>query len=462
MAKTKIAYVCGECGADFSKWQGQCHLCGSWDSIKEFKISGKNTRASSAIRNGYAGSGSSAAIQPLSDVPLQQQQRYSTGIGEFDRVLGGGFVAGEVVLLAGSPGSGKSTALLSVVANYVKAGNAALYVSGEESLLQIAERATRLGVKDVGIRMLNETCLESILELSAKDKASLIVIDSIQCTYSSEVDSAPGNVSQVRECAALLAQFAKTTQTIVIIIGHVTKDSTLAGPMTLSHIVDATIMLDSSDDDRFRIMRATKNRFGAVNELGLFAMTEKGMLEVTNPSAMFLSRPERPVSGSVICPVWEGTRPLLVEIQSLVVDAAFNPRRLAVGIDPNRLAMLLAVLNRHAGIQIADMDVFTNVVGGIKIAETAADLSVLISIISSLRDIIIPQDVVAFGEVGLSGEIRPIANAEQRIKDAFKHGIKRAIIPQANKARSRIKEGEVIGVGHISEVLEIILGFRDN
>ncbi len=447
--KTKTAYVCGQCGAESSKWSGQCLACKAWNVISEVVRPGKKSSA-----RGYAGSENS--VQLLSAVDSQQSPRISSGMQELDRVLGGGFVVGSVVLLSGDPGAGKSTILVQTLAYACEQLNV-LYVSGEESLQQIAERARRIGLPGNKLKMLGETCVEGICDICEQERPEIVVIDSIQVMYSESIDTVPGGVSQVRGCAALLTQYAKRTGTILVIVGHVTKDQSIAGPMTLSHIVDTQIMLSSTDDSRFRILRATKNRFGAVNEIGLFAMTEKGLKEVRNPSAMFLTRVDPPGAGSVVNVLWEGTRPLLVEIQALVVDSQHgNPRRLGVGIDQNRIAMLLAVLSRHGGLVMSDQDVFVNCVGGIRVAETSADLAVVLGIVSSFKNKVIPNNVFVFGEIGLSGEIRPVANGETRINEAFKHGFKKAIVPCGNVPKKVHSEREILGVSQLSEALDVL------
>lgn len=456
MAKTKIGYVCDQCGADYSKWSGQCSSCQAWNSIKEIRLATKKTsvHSSSGQRSGYAGEKSEALF--LSGIEQGELVRFPSGMQEFDRVLGGGFVPGSVVLIAGDPGAGKSTILLQTMA-FVARTQPILYVSGEESMQQIASRAQRLGLPLDRLKMLAETSVEQILAVAEQEKPAIMVIDSIQVVYSEEVDAAPGGVSQVRECAARLTHYAKQSGVVMLLVGHVTKDQSIAGPMTLSHIIDTQIMLSANEDARYRILRATKNRYGAVNELGLFAMTEQGMKEVKNPSAMFLSRAEKASPGSVVNVLWEGTRPLLVEIQALVIESQHgNPRRLGIGVDPNRIAMLLAVLARHGGLFTADQDVFVNCVGGIRISETSADLAVLLGIVSSLRDSVIPHEMFVFGEVGLSGEIRPVANGEMRIREACKHGFKRAIVPKANCPKKAPPGVEITGVANLSEAIEAL------
>ncbi|MFZ2170236.1 MAG: DNA repair protein RadA, partial [Methylococcaceae bacterium] len=385
--KIKTAFVCDQCGADFPRWGGQCTSCGEWNTIKEVRL-GSATSERSSRSMGYAGSRSEVKL--LSDVNLSQAERISTGISEFDRVLGGGIVRGSVVLIGGAPGAGKSTLLLQAIANIADRAISVLYVSGEESLQQIAERAHRLKLPADKIMMLMETSVQRICDILDEIKPQILVIDSIQVMYTQDADSAPGSVSQVRESASYLTQYAKKHHVSIFMVGHVTKDQSLAGPMTLSHIVDTQVMLGSTDDARFRVLRADKNRFGSVGELGFFAMDSSGLKEVKNPSAMFLNRAEKPSSGSVVTVLWEGTRPLLVEIQALVTECQYgNPRRLAVGFDQNRLAMLLAVLYRHGGIFTAQDEIYANVVGGIKVTETSSDLAIVVGIVSSLRDKVI-------------------------------------------------------------------------
>ena len=454
-SKSRKTYVCQECGSESAKWQGQCADCKAWNTLKEINLGPANAPSISATgRGGFAGTLSD--IKLLSEVDVSEAPRFSSGSTEFDRVLGGGFVRGSAVLIGGHPGAGKSTILLQVLCHVARSMDA-LYVSGEESLQQIAARAKRLELPVDRLKMLAETSAENIVAVAEQEKPGIIVIDSIQVMYMNGVDSAPGGVSQVRESAAFLTRFAKQTGTVLLIVGHVTKDNSLAGPMTLSHIIDTQLMLGNTDDSRFRIMRATKNRFGQVNELGIFAMTEKGLREVKNPSAIFLSRTPEPASGSLITVLWEGTRPLMVEIQALVVDSQLgNPRRVTVGLEQNRLAMLLAILTRHGGIFTSDQDVFVNVVGGVRVTETSADLASLLAVVSSLRDSPLPQDLMVFGEVGLAGEIRPVASGQERLVEAAKHGFKRAIVPTANKPRKAIEGMAVVGVNKLSEALEAI------
>jgi DNA repair protein RadA/Sms len=450
--KSKTAFVCTQCGADYPRWGGQCTSCGEWNTIKEVRLGGSERNKSSA---GYAGSRSEVKL--LSDVNLSQAERIFSGISEFDRVLGGGIVCGSVVLIGGAPGAGKSTLLLQTIANIAARGVSVLYVSGEESLQQIAERAHRLKLPADKIMMLAETSVQQICDVMDEIKPQILVIDSIQVMHTQDTESAPGSVSQVRESASYLTQYAKRNGVSIFMVGHVTKDQSLAGPMTLSHIVDTQVMLGSTDDARFRVLRADKNRFGSVGELGFFAMDSSGLKEVKNPSAMFLNRPDKPSSGSVVTVLWEGTRPLLVEIQALVTECQYgNPRRLAVGFDQNRLAMLLAVLSRHGGIFTANDEIYANVVGGIKVTETSSDLAIVVGVVSSLRDKIIPHDAFFFGEIGLSGEIRPVANGHARLNDAAKHGFKKAVIPKANVPKKTIEGLKIHGVSTLSEALDIL------
>ncbi|MFT6275223.1 MAG: DNA repair protein RadA/Sms [Halioglobus sp.] len=400
---------------------------------------------------GFAGAIAEAAI--LKDIDLQALPRFSSGAEEFDRVLGGGLVPGSSILIGGNPGAGKSTLLLQTMC-YLASSMEALYITGEESLQQIAMRAQRLSLPTDKLRLMAETNIETIVAAAQQFKPRVLVVDSIQVVHSDELTAAAGGVTQVRECAAYLTRFAKQTGTVIFLVGHVTKDGSLAGPKVLEHMIDCSILLEGTDDSRFRTLRGQKNRFGAVNELGVFAMTERGMREVKNPSAIFLDRSSEPASGSAVMVVWEGTRPLLVEIQALVDDSQLgNPRRVAVGLDQNRLAMLLAVLHRHGGLQVGDQDVFANVVGGVKVLETSADLALLMAIVSSFRDRQLPRDMVIFGEVGLAGEIRPVPSGQERLSEAAKHGFTRAIVPKANAPRSPIKGMEVIAVSKLAEAL---------
>ncbi|BDA61668.1 DNA repair protein RadA [Shewanella xiamenensis] len=404
---------------------------------------------------GYAGAGSSE-VKTLDQIDLNALPRIVSHFGELDRVLGGGIVPGSAILIGGHPGAGKSTLLLQTLCHLAEQ-MPALYVTGEESLQQVAMRAHRLGLPTNKLRMLSETSVELICEVALKESPKVIVVDSIQVMHMSDVASSPGSVSQVRESASYLTRFAKQNGIAVIMVGHVTKDGSLAGPKVLEHCIDCSVMFEGDSDSRYRTLRSHKNRFGAINELGVFAMTERGLKEVANPSAIFLSRGEEESSGSLVMVVWEGTRPLLVELQVLVDNSAMsNPRRVAVGMDANRLAMLLAVMHRHGGLQMSDQDVFVNVVGGVKVTETSADLTLLLAMVSSFRGDILPSDLVVFGEVGLSGEIRPVPNGQERLVEAAKHGFKRAIVPRANMPKKPPVGMEVVGVSKLSEALEAI------
>ncbi len=451
MAKAKIQYSCQQCGAVFHKWAGQCADCKAWNSLQESVISTGSSR-----KIGYAGENTGSQICNLTDITAEQAVRLSSGISELDRVLGAGFVEGSVVLIGGDPGIGKSTLLTQTMAN-LSQQVATLYISGEESADQISLRAARLDLPVEQLRLLTETSVERILALAANEKPKVMVVDSIQTMYTEQLQSAPGGVAQVRESTALLVRFAKHTGTTVILVGHVTKDGTLAGPRVLEHMVDTVLYFEGEADSQFRLIRTMKNRFGAVNELGLFAMTDKGLKAVSNPSAIFLSRHSEPVSGSAILVTREGSRPLLVEAQALVDSSPLaNPRRVTLGLEQNRLSMLLAVLHRHAGIAMYDQDVYVNVVGGVRITETAADLPVLMAVISSLRDTPLPVGLAAFGEVGLSGEIRPVPSGQERIREAVKHGFQTIVVPWANRPREEIKGVQIIAVKRLSEVLDII------
>jgi len=459
MAKApKTAYVCNDCGAEFSRWQGQCSACKAWNTISEVRL----ISASNSIKNdrfsGYAGE-TRAKIQTLSEISLQETPRFTSGFKELDRVLGGGIVPGSAILIGGHPGAGKSTLLLQVMCGLAK-NMTALYVTGEESLQQVAMRANRLNLPTDKLNMLSETSVEQICNLADQLKPQIIVVDSIQVMHLSDIQSSPGSVAQVRECASFLTRYAKTRQVAIIMVGHVTKDGTLAGPKVLEHAIDCSLLLEGEADSRFRTLRSHKNRFGAVNELGVFGMTEQGLREVKNPSAIFLSRGDEQTPGSSVMVLWEGTRPLLVEIQALVDHSMLaNPRRVAVGLEQNRLALLLAVLHRHGGLQMSDQDVFVNVVGGVKVGETGADLALLLALISSLRNRPLPQDLVVFGEVGLAGEIRPVTSGQERISEAAKHGFKRAIVPFANKPKSAVENMEVFTVKKLSDALAILDNF---
>ena len=446
MAKAKTAYACSECGANALQWFGTCPSCGAAGTLSETvtdRVGGKRVAASSAP-------------VLLSGIRAAELERVPSGIEELDRVLGGGLVSGQVVLIGGDPGIGKSTLLLQALAALC-GSHKVLYVSGEESAEQVAMRARRLALEAGSVQLLAEIQLERIAAALDARKPRVAVIDSIQTLWTEELQSAPGSVAQVRECAAQLTRQAKRSGTALFIIGHVTKDGAIAGPRVLEHIVDTVLYFEGDPHSSFRLIRAVKNRFGAVNELGVFAMTDKGLREVSNPSALFLQRHEKDVAGSCVVATLEGTRPLLVEIQALV-DAAHapNPRRLSVGLEQNRLAMLLAVLHRHAGIAVFDQDVFVNAVGGVRIGEPAADLAVSLAVVSSLTDRPIPGKVVAFGEVGLAGEVRPAPRGQDRLKEAAKLGFERAIIPKANAPKGRIAGLEVIAVERVDRAVQVL------
>lgn len=453
MAKEKISYECAACGAVSGKWAGQCPDCGQWNTLEERRP--LPVAAGNARFRGYTGA--LAPVQSLAAVDLDEAPRLGTGLAEFDRVLGGGLVPGSVVLVGGDPGVGKSTGLLQVCGQLGRQ-HKVLYVSGEESPGQIALRGKRLGLPESSVLLLAETVVEGICAVAEQEKPAVLVIDSIQTMQVAALQSAPGSVSQVRESAALLTRFAKQSGTAIFLVGHVTKSGDLAGPRVLEHMIDVVCYFEGNLDSRYRMLRAVKNRYGAVNELGVFAMTEKGLKEIANPSAIFLSRQEEAMPGSAITALWEGSRPLLVEIQALVDESrAEIPRRLAVGLEPNRLAMLLAVLHRHGRIATHDRDVFINVVGGVKVAETSADLALLLAVASSIRNQALPRDLLLFGEVGLAGEIRPVLNGPERLREAIKHGFRRAVIPKANAPRESLAGMKVTAVEKISEALAAVL-----
>ncbi len=445
MAKARAVYSCTECGAVTPKWQGQCPGCGLWNTLVE-------TVAEATPPSRYAALSTTSEVQLLSAVDTAEDARVATGIAELDRVLGGGLVRGGVILIGGDPGIGKSTLLLQWAA---AAPGTVLYASGEESERQIKLRAQRLQLEAPGLPMLAEIQLEKILAALAQQQPFVAVVDSIQTLYSEALQSAPGSVAQVRECAAQLTRYAKQSGTVILLVGHVTKEGALAGPRVLEHIVDTVLYFEGDAGSSFRLVRAFKNRFGAVNELGVFAMTETGLKGVSNPSAMFLSRHGQPVPGSCVMVTQEGTRPLLVEIQALVdTTHAPSPRRLSVGLEQNRLAMLLAVLHRHAGIVCFDQDVFINAVGGVKITEPAADLAVLAAIVSSLRNKPLQDKTAVFGEVGLAGEIRPVQRGQERLREAAKLGFTRAVVPEGNKPKQGIGGLEVVPVSRLEAALD--------
>ena len=446
MAKAKSIYSCTECGGQALKWQGQCPHCQAWNTLVE-------AIAEAAPSSRFAGVAGPTRLERLSEVEAHEESRIATGIAEFDRVLGGGLVPGAVVLIGGDPGIGKSTLLLQALTE-MSARVSVLYVSGEESSRQVALRAKRLALATNATQVLAEINLERILATLAAQKPQIAVMDSIQTLYSEALQSAPGSVAQVRECAARLTRYAKASGTGIVLVGHVTKEGAIAGPRVLEHIVDTVLYFEGDTHSSFRLVRAFKNRFGAVNELGVFAMTDKGLKGVTNPSALFLSQHGGEVAGSCITVTQEGTRPLLVEIQALVDEAhAPNSRRLSVGLEQNRLALLLAVLHRHAGIAAFDQDVFVNAVGGVRISEPAADLAVLLAIVSSLKNKPLSGKLVVFGEVGLAGEVRPVQRGQERLKEAAKLGFTHALIPKANKPRQAIAGIEVTAVARVEEAV---------
>jgi DNA repair protein RadA/Sms len=448
-AKVKTAYVCDECGAEYPKWQGQCLACKAWNSLSRVSIG-----PISEPRVGYAGTKSE--VKRLADVAAEEAPRIVTGFGELDRVLGGGLVPGSVVLIGGEPGAGKSTLLLQMCCQ-LAAQSETLYVTGEESLQQLALRASRLSLPMDRLQVASETRAEAVAGLIETAQPKIVILDSIQVMQLESVESTPGSVTQVRETAAFFTRLAKQTGTVIVLVGHVTKEGNLAGPKVLEHMIDCFMMLDSPAASRYRTLRGVKNRFGAINELGVFAMTDQGMKEVANPSAIFLQRGDLHSPGSVVTVTWEGTRPLLVELQALVDQSQGGyPKRIAVGLDQQRLAMHLAVLHRHCGVTLADQDVFANVVGGVRISETGADLSVLLAVLSSFRNRALPKELIVFGELGLTGEVRPVANGEQRLSEAAKHGFRQAIVPFANRPK-KVQEGMVVhGVKSLSAALDVI------
>ena len=450
--KTKRHYHCGECGAQASKWAGQCGECGAWNTLVETLVSAASRRPVSLPADIVQ----RADIQSMDEIHMVDELRISTGFSELDRVLGGGLVPGSVILIGGDPGIGKSTLLTQTMAAF-SSRLRTLYITGEESLQQVGLRVRRLGIPAADLRLLAETEVERILSLAAGEQPQVMVVDSIQTVFTAQLSAAPGSVSQVRESAAQLVQYAKQTATALFLVGHVTKEGMLAGPRILEHMVDTVLYFEGDSDSRYRLLRAVKNRFGAVNEIGVFAMIDSGLREVSNPSAIFVSRHEQAVAGSVVMVTREGSRPLLVEVQALVAEShAPNPRRLAVGLDQNRLAILLAVLQRHCGVAMYDQDVFVNVVGGVRVMETAVDLAVVMAAISSWRNQPLPVDLVVFGEVGLAGEIRPVQNGQERLREACQHGFKRAMIPLANAPREAFTGLETIVVRSVGEAVDYL------
>jgi len=451
LAKPQRAYVCASCGAATVKWQGQCPTCGEWNALE---VAPANAPGPAAGRS-REGWGGAAAVTNLADVGDERMERRSTGIAELDRTLGGGLVAGSVTLIGGDPGIGKSTLLLQACVGGQDSD--ILYVSGEESLQQIALRARRLGIDAAGVTVYTATDIADVLAMAARERPACLIVDSIQTVYTDALPSAPGSVNQLRECAAQLVRMAKSTGIAVILVGHVTKEGQIAGPRVLEHMVDTVLYFENEAGSRYRVLRTVKNRFGAANELGIFVMTDAGMREVRNPSAIFLSQHDEPIAGSVVTAIHQGSRPLLVEVQVLTDRSGGGPpRRVAVGLDHNRLALLLAALHRYGGIRAHDEDVFLNVVGGVKIAETSADLPALMATVSSMTELRVPQSLVVFGEVGLAGEIRPVPHGEERLREAAKLGLTHAIAPAANVPKQAIAGLHVTGVKSLSEALEAL------
>jgi len=450
MAKTKIEFVCRECGASHYQWAGQCLECKAWNTLEEVVISQVTSSRPESLKDLPA-----SKVQNLSEITSENKKRLTTGLSELDRTLGGGLVDGSVVLIGGDPGIGKSTLILQALAA-INQSNATLYVSGEESAEQVSGRAVRLGIKE-DILFISETHLEKILKLSKEVQPKVIVIDSIQTMVTDLSASAPGSVSQVRDCAAQLTQYTKKTHTILILIGHVTKGGALAGPRILEHMVDTVLYFEGDAGGRYRIIRAVKNRYGSVNEISVFGMSGKGLQQVSNPSSIFLSNQKTPSPGSMVMVVREATRPLLIEIQALVDQANGPAKRVSVGLDQNRLSLQLAILHKHGGIATFDQDVFVNVVGGIKVSETASDLVVMMAIASSLKDKVIPKDWIAFGEVGLSGEVRPVFNASERLSEAQKQGFKVAIIPKANTPKKADKGIKIVPIEFLNQAIRYLV-----
>jgi len=448
MAKATITqYVCTQCGTSATKWSGRCPDCGEWNSYEELKVASKKKKGAKPLKQ--------SKVVSLSEINVGETPRTPTSIEEMDRVLGGGLVTGSAILIGGDPGIGKSTILIQIMAA-VSQRQRVLYITGEESLQQVGMRAQRLGLDCQDLPALSETNVDWILAAAEQHRPKVMVIDSIQTVYCDGLESAPGSVSQVREAAARLIDYAKRSGTVLFLVGHVTKEGALAGPRVLEHMVDTVLYFEGDSNGRYRMIRATKNRFGAVNELGLFVMTERGLKEVSNPSAIFVANRNEKAAGNVVIPLMEGTRPLLAELQALTVESVANPRRVTVGLELNRLNMLLAVLQRHGGVVTVGQDIFINVVGGLKINETSADLAVLLAIVSSLNNRVIPVNWIVFGEVGLSGEIRPARNGQERVLEAKKHGFKIAIVPKANVPKKTMPGLQIKEVSTLSQALEVL------
>ncbi len=459
MAKAKVVFECSECGDKHSKWQGKCNGCGAWNSlievVEEAEVAAKNTSV-----NRFTALNTQSQVVNLDQISAQDVSRKVTHIDELDRVLGGGLALGSVILLGGDPGIGKSTLLLQTLAHLAQAGNKVLYVTGEESVQQVALRAKRLEIaSNPNLRLMSEIRIEAILPQVEQEKPDVVVIDSIQTAYSDFLQSAPGSVAQVRECSSILTRMAKSRQIIVILVGHVTKDGAIAGPRVLEHIVDTVLYFEGEQHSNFRMLRSVKNRFGAVNELGIFAMTDKGLREVNNPSALFLSSYRANTPGSCILISEEGTRPLLVEVQALVDQSHMMPaKRLAVGMDGYRLSLLIAIMQRHLGVQLYDQDIFLNIVGGVRVAEPALDLAVVLAIISSFKNKPLLDKLAVFGEIGLSGEIRTIQKGQDRIKEAVKLGFTRIIVPKANAPKEKIAGVELIVIENLTQAISYCFG----
>lgn len=480
--KSKVVYVCSNCGFDYPKWEGRCRACGEYNTLQEFTVDTPATTGAQVVKKvkprsalqaqdagkkisqgGYAGL-FDHGVKTISQIQVQELERTKTGFSEFDRVLGGGIVAGSAILVGGHPGAGKSTILLQIVTK-LSEENKILYVTGEESLEQVKMRSERVGMPiiDSNLLMLSETSIDRIIEVCEQEQPNILIIDSIQVMSLDGIASSPGSVSQVRESAAALTRYAKQTHTSVIMVGHVTKEGALAGPKVLEHVIDCSLMIESAEDSRFRIIRSTKNRFGAVNEIGVFMMDSRGLHEVKNPSAIFLSRTDEPAPGSAIVVLWEGSRPLIVEIQSLVDNSnKESSRRISNGFDNNRLMMLLAIMAKHGGLQMYNHEVYVNVVGGIKVQETSADLAVVLAILSSSLNKVLPRGLIVLGELGLSGELRPVSMGQERLAEAAKHGFNTAIIPASNKINIKIPNMEIHPVKNLKQAFAVIRELLNN